>query len=247
MTPPGPSRVSSPSVEAVLLDDAYAPVTSRIGFLRSPLADVAEALRGWRAEIHGSAAVEQVPEGLTALTRLEPLTGGVRPRELLVTCADPAWTAVFDCGVQGGDQTTTVGYLARTTMVQGVVVLSIPDRKAAPGVVERFGGRQLELFAPIPTDFLNYVRTISVVRDAKWRFDANGTVQDFEDVEAYSRRRIADRFTPEMLVAYSAALGLRPFDADFYPGPSVLVTNPAVPPAGAKVLSIADTRRSVGL
>ncbi|GAA3565158.1 hypothetical protein GCM10022197_21120 [Microlunatus spumicola] len=236
-------------MEAVLLDDAYAPITSRIGFLRAPLDEAAEGLRAWRAEIHGSARAEPLAGGLPdALGRLEPLTGGVRPRELLVATADPGWTAVFDCGVQGGDQTTTVGFLARRLMVQGVVVLSIPDRKASPGVPDRFGGRQLELFAPIATDFLNYVRTVSVVRDqTRWRFDANGTVQDFEDEDAYRRRKVADRFSPELLVAYAAALGLRPFDADFYPGPAVLVTNPATPPPGAAVVSLAEARRATGL
>lgn len=234
---------------SVLLDDAYAPITSRIGFLRAPLDEAAEGLRAWRAEIHGSARAEPVSGGLVAaLARLEPLTGGVRPRELLVATADPGWTAVFDNGVPGGDQTTTVGFLARRLRVQGVVVLSILDRPASAGVPDRFGGRQLELFAPVATEFLNYLRTISVVRDRnRWRFDANGTVQDFEDEAAYARRTIADRFTPEMLVAYAAALGLRPFDADFYAGPAVLVTNPAVPPPGAAVVTLAEARRALGL
>jgi hypothetical protein len=241
--------VWSGPVDAVLLDDAYAPVTSRIGFLRAPLDEVAEGLRAWRAEIHGAAEAVRLPGDLVeGIGRLEPLTGGVRPRELLVATTAPGWTAVLDNGVQGGDQVTTVGFLARRLMLQGVVVLSISDRKATAAVPERFGGRQLELFAPVPTDVLNYVRTISVVRDqSRWRFDANGTVQDFEDDAAYQRRRIADRFTPKMLVAYTAALGLRPFDAGFYPGPCVLVTNPAIPPSGASVLTLADARRSIGL
>ncbi|WP_205649263.1 hypothetical protein, partial [Schaalia canis] len=39
---------------------------------------------------------------------------------------------------------------------------------------------------------------------------------DFEDRGAYESRRVVDRFTPAMLVEYCAALGLRPFDEDFY-------------------------------
>jgi hypothetical protein len=104
------------------------------------------------------------------------------------------------------------------------------------------------MFGPLSTDFLNYVRTISVVNDgSRWRFDANGTVQDFEDQAAYARRKVADRFTSEMLVDYAAALGLSAFDPDFFPGPSVLVTNPAVPPIGAKVLSLRETQHWIGI
>lgn len=235
--------------EAVVLDDEFAPVTSSIGFLRAPIRDAAEALRRWRSDIHGAASVAWVDGGLEGnLHRLEPLTGGVRPRELLVATGNPEWSALFDCGVQGGDQTTTVGYLSRTMLTQGVVVVSIPDVPAGTGSTERFGARQFEMFGPLATDFLNYVRTLSLVRDgARWRFDANGTVQDFEDVEAYKRRRMTERLTPPMLSQYASALGLAPFDAGFYTGPSALVTNSASPPAGALVLGISEARRRLGI
>lgn len=235
--------------DVTLLGDRYAPVTSRIGFLRAPLDEVAEAMRQWRSEIHGSATASHLTGGLVEnVERLEPLTGGVRPRELLVATRNADWTAVFDCGVQGGDQVTTVGVLARRMLVQGLVVLSIPDQPASSGRPERYGARQFELFGPFENGFLNYVRTISVVRNgAKWRFDANGTVQDFEDERAYSRRRIADRFTSEMLCSYASAVGVEPFDDEFYPGPCVLVSNPATAPPGALSLSIAETQRRFGI
>lgn len=151
---------------------------------------------------------------------------------------------MLDCGVQGGDQVTTVGYLARTLLCQGVVVASIPDSEGGGGVPERLGARQFEMFGPVATDFINYVRTISLVRDgSRWRFDTAGTVQDFEDVGAYQRRKVVERFTPAMLTEYASALGLEPFQADFYPGPSALVVSPETPPPGALVLTIAEAQR----
>jgi hypothetical protein len=235
--------------DLVLADDRWAPVTSRIGFLRTPLDEVAAALLAWRRSIHGTADREDLPGGLSAnVHRLEPLTGGVRPRELLVATASSDWTAVFDCGVGGGDQVTTVGYLARTIRTSGVCVASIPDRPASSERAPRYGSRQLEIFAPFATDFMNYTRTISVIRDgSRWRFDANGTVQDFEDTNAYSQRKIADRFSPQHLSDYATALGLRPWDLDFYPGSSVLITNPATPPDQAWVLTISETQRRIGI
>lgn len=237
------------TAEATLLGDAYAPVTSSIGFLEAPLSQVAEALRNWRASIHGSARVIALDGGLVDnVHALEPLTGGVRPRELLIATRGGQWTAVFDCGVQGGDQVTTVGFLARTIMCRGVVVVSVPDQRASQGLPERFGARQLQLFGPISTGFLNYVRTISLTRDgSRWRFDANGTVQDFEDVSAYSRKKVVEKFTAEMLVDYCAALGLAPFEEEFYSGPSALVTNPATPPPDAWVCTIVEVQKRRGI
>ncbi len=235
--------------ELVLAGDRWAPVTSRIGFLRSPLEDVATALLAWRRSIHGTADREDLSGGLSAnVHRLEPLTAGVRPRELLVATRARDWTAVFDCGVQGGDQVTTVGYLARTIPTNGVCVTSIPDRRGTAERPDRYGARQLEIFSPLATDFINYTRTISLVRNGtRWRFDANGTVQDFEDTSAYQARKIADRFNPQMLHDYTAALDLHPWDLDFYPGPSVLITNPATPPLPDWVLSIGETQRRTGI
>lgn len=235
--------------DVVLRGDLFAPVTSAIGFLRAPLDVVAEGLASWRRKIHGSAQLEPLPGGLFSnLSVLEPLTGGVRPRELVVATRNPDWTAIVDCGIQGGDPSTTVGYLARTLQVQGVAVVSIPDVSGVRGKPVRYGARQFEMFAPIKTEFLNYVRSVSVVRDGtRWRFDASGTVQDFEDVEAYKRRSVADKFSGTMLSDYAAALGLRPFDEDFYSGPCVLVRNPATPPSGAVVLSLRDAQRRAGI
>ena len=235
--------------ELTLAGDQWAPVTSRIGFLHAPLREVADHLQEWRRTIHGHAVRHDLPDGLAAnIHHLEPLTAGVRPRELLVATRAEDWTAVFDCGVQGGDQVTTVGYLARTMPTNGVVVMSIPDRRATSDMPDRYGARQLEIFAPVATDFINYTRTISVVRNgSRWRFDANGMIQDFEDTTAYRRRKIADRFTPQMLHDYAAALDLRPWDLDFYPGPSVLITNPASPPLKDWVLSIQETQQRTGI
>lgn len=237
------------SSELTLAGDRWAPVTSRIGFLRAPLDDVADQLRQWRTNIYGSADLQRLDGGLAEnILRLEPLTGGVRPRELLVATQDKNWTAIFDCGVQGGDQVTTVGYLARIMLAQGIVVNSIPDRRATAALPDRYGARQFELFSPLPGQFLNYTRTVSVVRTgSRWRFDANGTEQDYEDIEAYTRRTIADRFTPEMLEHYAAACGLRPWDLEFYPGPSALIANPATSPPQGWQLSIADAQARYGI
>lgn len=236
-----PCRVGARPAAAVTgLEDALEPVTVRIGFLEAPTDDVAAALRAWRAQIHGAADVEHLSGGLREnVGRLEPLTGRVRPRELVVGTAGGRWAALFDCGVAGGDPVASVGHLSRSMGVQGVVVVRV-----AEGAVGAPAARQLQLFGPLPTDFLNYVRTVSVVQDgSRWRFDAGGVVQAFEEVEAYAARRVEDRLTAAMLRRYCRALGLEPFDPDFYAGPSSLVANSSVPGPGAPVMSREQARR----
>jgi hypothetical protein len=183
------------------------------------------------------------------LKRLPPLTGGVRPRELLVGTVGDCWTAYFDCAFQGSDPSSTVGHLSQALQCQGVTVSSAPHTVGTsletPG---RYGGVQFELYGPLQTDFINYVRTISAAHDGdRWRFDADGTVQAFEQTDRYQARRIRDRFTSEMLAAYAAELGLRPFDEDFYSDRGVLIETRQKVPREGKVMSLHDTQHFWGI
>lgn len=138
---------------------------------------------------------------------------------------------------------STIGFLSRATQGQGVVVTWVPDTPGDAEPPERPGAVQFELFSPIGSHFLNYARTLSVIRDGKrW-----GTVQAFEDTVAYSRRRARGRFTPEMLRDYARALGLRPFDDDLYPGPSIWVHNPSRSAPGYPTLTFAEAQRQIGV
>jgi hypothetical protein len=232
-----------------LLSDRFAPITSAIGFLETGLDEASDALLTWRRRLYGDATATELHEPLTELLpRLEPLTLGVRPRELLVATAS-AWTAYFDCGANGGDPVSAIGYLCRVIGCRGVVAVSIPDtagtKHERPG---RYGAVQFELYGPDMTEFLNYVRTVSAVNDGgRWRFDANGEVQDFEDLDAYRRRRKRERFTSDMLAGYLAALGLRPFDEDFYEPRAVLVDSNQPVPEGGLALSLADAQARQGI
>jgi hypothetical protein len=233
-----------------LLSDRYAPITSSIGFLQLPLKETAKGLARWREQhLHAAVKVTEVRGALPELFRsLEPLTGGVRPRELLVATAGD-WTAYFACGVQGGDPVSTVSHLAATVQCHGLAVTCVPHTLGTS--LERhgrYGAVQFEMYGPLPTDFLNYVRTVSATHDgSRWRFDANGTVQPFEQTNAYTARRVRDRFTSAMLADYCAALGVRPFDESFYLERGLLVQSPVSVPPGGKVLTLAETQEWLGI
>ena len=123
------------AVMKTLLSDRFAPITSSIGFLRLDLDAVAEALTQWRRKlVSGGVNCEELRDGFPdCLHALEPLTGGVRPRELVVEASD-GWTAYFDCSLRGTDAVSTIGYLSRDPARTVRVRIAEPSRNGRTGV-----------------------------------------------------------------------------------------------------------------
>ena len=226
-----------------LLSERFAPITSSIGFLDLPLDEAAKGLERWRRSLYPKTRVERSPDGFPqVLRRLEPLTGGSVPRELLVTAGQ--WTAYFDCSLRGTDAAPPISYLARQLRCRGVAITSQPHTEGMPGIRDgRYGAVQFQLFGPAQTDWLNYVRTLSVTYDgSRWEFDASGIPQEFEEPDAYRSRRVRDRFTSEMLERYCKALGIDAFDPAFYGPDSFFLESDVVMAEGGLVLSLEEVR-----
>ena len=233
-----------------LLSDRLAPVTSSTGFLCAPLDTVAAGLAAWRRDLHGHVATRAVSGSLTDLVRhLEPLTGGSAARELLVSTRSRTWTAFFDCSLTGTDANAAVGQLCLRLGCTGVAITAVPHTLGTGLETQgRYGAVQMTLYGPLKTDWLNQVRCISVAHDGnRWRFDADGTEQDFETPSAYTRRKIRDRFTTDMLAEYCAALGIEPFDEAFYGPSGVLVTSDAPTAPDGKILRLAEAQAWFGI
>jgi hypothetical protein len=230
-----------------LLSEKFAPTTSSPGFLRVEFDTAVDALHRWRTDLDGdTVAVEYLTGGLDeTLPKLEPLIGGATPRELLISASD-GWVAYFDCSLQGTDAVSPIGYLSRTIGCQGLSIATVPHTSGRPGVKNgRLGGVQFELFGPYKTEFLNYVRTIGVVYDdsGKWRFDATGTEQWFEDTAAYRARRVRDRFTSTMLERYCKAMDLDVFNPATYGPRAALIRSPRPTPKGGYVMSLQQVQQ----
>ncbi|MEA3215079.1 MAG: hypothetical protein QOJ19_1235 [Acidimicrobiia bacterium] len=101
------------------------------------------------------------------------------------------------------------------------------------------GAVQFELFGPLDTEFSNDVRIVSVAFDgSRWQFNATGTEQAFEEVEAYRARRVRDRFTSAMLEHYCQALGIDVFEPSFYGPDAVLIESTVPRPADGPVMTL---------
>ena len=233
-----------------LLREALSPVTSQIGFLRLPLADVGQGLAAWSRSLYGDVSVDPLSGPLPRLVRhLEPLTGGSRARELLLATAGGEWTAYLSCNLSGSDPGPVVGHLCTALQCTGLTIDVVPHTQGRRGGTGgRYGAVQLTMFGPLRTDFLNQVRHISVAHDgSRWRFDASGTEQDFETPERYTARKVRERFTSDVLAEYCGALGLHPFDEHSY-GPDALLLTSAVQTApDGKVMSIEQAQQFFGI
>ena len=228
-----------------LADERFAPITSSIGYLNLALSDATDLLLQWRRSLYQDARAQRLSGGLADnVRRLEPLTWGGRVRELLVQTSNPEWTAYFDCRCGGTDPVGPIAYLTREAGVKGVCITALP--MIPPTDARPWGGRQFHVFGPGGTGGRNKIRGIDLVQDgARWHFGVTGTPLPFEDLEAYTRRRVLERFTGSMLESYARATGLDAFDLDFYSGPSMLVTS-AAPIQPDDGISLADRRRELG-
>jgi hypothetical protein len=233
-----------------LLAERFAPTTSSIGFLQAPLEDADAAMSAWRRGLYPHVGTEVLAGDLPSLlARLEPLVGGSRPRELLVKTAGDAWTADFDCLLAGTDPVSFVGHMCRLLKCRGLAVRSQPHTIGTSlEVPGRYGAVQFELYGPDGTEFLNHIRSVSAAHDgSNWRFDSWGSVQPYEQVAAYRARRVRDRFTSDMLAAYCEAVGVRPFDPDFYLPHGILFESDVVVGPEAIVLSLPEVQHRMGL
>jgi hypothetical protein len=199
-----------------LFGGKLAPITNTIGFLRYDLERAAEAFFQWQEGIQTKRGVSLTKEATigdleAAIPKLLPLTSVERRRYLFIPTRSK-WVAFFDNGHQGTDVFAPLSYLARQLSCEALRATYNPEGRAKqyPAVI-------LEMYGPRPTDFLNYVRSISAAYDGKkWAFATGGEAQPFEQVERYTAKSVRDRFTPEMLESYLKAMGINAFESDFY-------------------------------
>jgi hypothetical protein len=217
------------------------PITFSFGLLEASLESVCDELRQWYGG--QSVAHRLVPTTGTLaslLRRLEPLSAPFFKR-LWVRTASIRWqTAYFDGFINGGDPFPPISYLASRLGVHGMAVTSQPDSKHC------YGANKLELFGPESTEWLNVVWSVGAFNDGgRWVWRHSAGSQPFEEMTAYESRRIKDRFTPEMLRRYCAALAA-PLDAVAY-GPDAVLDLPDGVETTERRESLAEARVRCGL
>ena len=232
-----------------LLDNTLAPLTFACGFLELPFSVAGNEFVSWRKTCpQGVEKKEDVCAPLPdALRLLAPLT--TCPERILLLEAGPSWTAYFDNSINGPDPSSPIGHLSQALKCHGLRIDCQPKIVKNKKIM-RYGAVIFELFGPEQTDWLNQVRTIALVGDYNgWTFETGGEPLPFETPEKYKAKRMVDRFTPEMLEEYVAALGIRLFDTDFYGPHGVLITleDPQVRNPGFRCLTLEEAQSFHGI
>jgi hypothetical protein len=189
------------------------PLGWSVGFVERPLGETYARYRAWGLRVTFTEFGKRPI--LYALGELLPFEMPYTRR--LLASAGGRWTAIFDNSRGGGDPSTPTSQLSRDD-ARGVIATHSPAEQSS------LPATQFHLLGPEGERPLMYVRTIDagIFDSGSWQFETNGTVQPFEDLDAYKARRVRDRFDRTMLLEHLAALGIQADKPGFY-GASVLV------------------------
>jgi hypothetical protein len=238
----------------LLLNDELAPITREIGFLEADAATVADNWLRWRAEGRGTKNDiyhrKEIDGSLQeVLLSLTPLTQGRRRWVLIPTKSN--WTACFDNSWKGGDATPYLRALTNKFKYRGLRMLAEPTTiRGANKEHGRWGGLIMTIYGPEKTDWLNVVRTLSLINEGgRWKFHQSGTPMPFEKLEQYQAKRTKERLTETLFREYLAALELHPFDEEFYlppeKGPAILLEHQLLPSTVERTFTLQDVKQYV--
>jgi hypothetical protein len=203
----------------MLFANKFAPTTFCAGFLNRDLERIVNVDTNWKSLI-GQFSFRRVAGNLSTMLReLEPLSGGMTRALWVETKSE--WTAYFDNSINGSDPYGPISYMSRLLSCRGVTVSCFPDIEG-----QSYGQTRFDLWGQEPVNAFNCTRSIGATHDGdRWSWDIEGEPLPFERTETYSRKRIKDRFPPELAIEYCLALGVNPFDESFYGQSGVLVEN----------------------
>ncbi len=210
----------------LLLEDRLAPITTSMGFFKTPCADAVRHFIEWQEELKRTTGgfIKKISSRRVAgsleeiLKTLLPLKTNTATRYLFIPARN-GWTAYLDNSNRGTDP-TVIMHLPELLHSRSVWVVANPHK---PGTsVKRSGWLIMEVYGHEKTEWLNLIRKIRLENDlGKWHFEQFGTPFPFEETERYQAKKKTDRFDFQLLKQYLNALGgLSPFDQDFYLPPN---------------------------
>ncbi len=243
----------------LLLNDRLAPISSSMGFFEADCSNVAKKFIEWLEAIRKFDHYTRSIKSHTVTGSLEQTLQSLLPlkmvqstRYLLIPTIG-GWTAFFDNGYRGTDP-TTISYLPKELHSRSVWVVAEPHTLRYTGMTwhGRQGALILEVYGHEEREWLNLIRKIRLENNAgKWQFEQSGEPFSFEETERYQAERLRDRFGFDMLKRYLKALGLTPFEEDFYlpsyDRSAVLVEISTKNPEKNKDVTLEEARRLNGI
>ena len=209
-----------------LLNNGRAPVTFGAGYIEASFSECCNEFTSWWKRLGIEFETLSFEADLKeAMLRLEPLQ--MPQNRYLIAETRSCWTAIFSNSRLGSDVTSAVYSTCKALGCYGVTIQCSPSltkRKGKKTSIVSYAATSFTLEGPQETEWLNQIRHVSARKDGgPWKFFQRGEVQPFEQVDQYENKHVRDRFTPEMLESYCAALGILAFDETFYRPKSFLL------------------------
>ena len=235
-----------------LLANRFAPLTFQWSFIEAPLERAAKDFQ-YIQERYADVTSRLISGSLpTLLSHLEPLE--VSPSRFLLIETLSAWTAMFNNDFRGGEHATKIMLLSEKTDTRGLVIYVAPNtltsmykRKEERKNNGVYGAIGFELYLPDSQEWLRRERGVLAMNDGgRWKFEELGNPQLFEKCDQYSKTRIRDRMTADMLEEYCSALGIRLFDEEFYGPKAIVVECKYFHPNSAPSMSLLQVQRDIG-
>lgn len=190
-----------------MLPSAIRPPTSEeIAVFDGPPSDVAAWLKGrFHAEGSSGWVIERPNPGDLdeAFDIVMPNRHRQISRYLLVPLSG-SWTVLLNDATLGTDTGMLPSLWARDGLGSAIRAVAVPQR------TNSYEATILEVYDPKAADeVLRLRRAISAMNDGgRWRFDQEGEPFSFEATDLYSKKRIRERFSPDVLYQYLVALGV---------------------------------------
>ena len=198
------------------------PLTFSIGFIQAPAEEVTQFFVDFFTRLKRNGKAKKLTGTLrNNLELLQPLTSS-NALYLVHSTLNPDWTALFDGDKQGHGVDQRISYLATELNTNGYFFgKTVRDRPEH----NFLAGTHFQKCDPSTT--LGISRSVDLIENNpnRWYFYQDGEPLPFEQTQNYTARRKKDRLTPQMLEDYATAIGLHPWDENFYTTPAYLITN----------------------
>lgn len=232
-----------------ILNNKFAPVTFKVGFLRADIQKVIHSFLKWQHGILRIVSQNPVVGDLEAkLAQLLPLDED--GETMLFTSTRSTWVAIFDNRPEGGLSTNAVAVISEALNCEGVCVVDIPNTfsKSNPaGERGVWGAIALSTFGRQPdTGVWGVTRSISLRNDASgWKFSQMGKPLVFESVGSYEAKHTRDKFTHALLDQYLQSLEIY-FEMDsFYHGAAVLTRSRSPLKFSSHRIDLAEVQKKI--
>ena len=213
-------------MDHLLYDGQFFPITEEIEFLKCDLQTLVDTFCTWQRGLDSVLKLTSRPTSgplSMALAELWPLAR-IGATKYLFAATSSGWIACFGNNFGGNDQ-SFAHVMHRTLACAYIRACYIPDTIRGSGSTQtgNYGATIFAYYAPEASSIVS-TRDVCAMNDGgRWTFDQSGEPFAFEDTSKFSARRVADKFTPEMLDSYLSNFGIRKNDPDFYCGPYVLI------------------------